>query len=41
MYQFQSKIKAYDKDAILVLEGTTGEDIVPCIKFIREVWDRV
>lgn len=44
MFDFEkilSKIKAYDKDAILVLEGTTGEDIVPCIKFIREVWDRV
>lgn len=44
MFDFEkilSKIKAYDKDATLVLEGTTGEDIVPCIKFIREVWDRV
>lgn len=36
-----SKIKAYDKDATLVLEGTTGEDIVPCSRFISEVWDRV
>lgn len=35
------KIKAYDKDAFLVLEGTTGDDIVPCIKFITEVWNRV
>lgn len=44
MFDFEkilSKIKAYDKDATLVLEGTTGEDIVPCIKFIREVWDSV
>ena len=44
MFDFEkilSKIKAYDKDATLVLEGTTGEDIVPCSKFIREVWDRV
>ena len=34
-----SKIKAYDKDAILVLEGTTGDDIVPCVNFINEVWN--
>jgi sugar phosphate isomerase/epimerase len=36
-----SKIKAYDKDAILVLEGTTGDDIIPCTKFVKEVWERV
>lgn len=36
-----SKIKAYDKDAILVLEGTTGEDIVPCINFIKSKWEEV
>ena len=36
-----SKIKAYDKDAILVLEGTTGEDIVPCINFIKTKWEEV
>ena len=36
-----SKIKAYDKNATLVLEGTTGENIVPCTEFIREVWERV
>ena len=35
------KIKAYDKDAILVLEGTTGEDIVPCIEFINSKWQEV
>lgn len=35
------KIKAYDKDAVLVLEGTTGGDIVPCIEFINKVWARV
>ncbi|MDE6504351.1 MAG: sugar phosphate isomerase/epimerase [Clostridia bacterium] len=34
------KIKTYDKDAILVLEGTTGEDIIPCIEFIKEKWDK-
>ena len=36
-----SKIKAYDKDAILVLEGTTGDDIVPCIEFIKAKWQQV
>ena len=35
------KIKAYDKDAILVLEGTTGDDIVPCISFIKSKWEEV
>lgn len=36
-----SKIKAYDKDAVLVLEGTTGEDIVPCIRFINKKWSEI
>ena len=36
-----SKIKAYDKNAYLVLEGTTGEDIVPCIQFINKKWSEV
>jgi sugar phosphate isomerase/epimerase len=35
------KVKAYDKDAVLVLEGTTGDDIVPCTNFVKEVWERV
>ncbi len=35
------KIKAYDKDAVLVLEGTTGDDIVPCIEFINKKWSEV
>lgn len=35
------KIKAYDKDAVLVLEGTTGEDILPCINFINQKWAEV
>ncbi len=35
------KIKAYDKDAILVLEGTTGEDIAPCTEFIKNKWEQV
>lgn len=35
------KIKAYDKDAVLVLEGTAGDDILPCISFIKKVWESV
>lgn len=44
MFDFEkilSRIKAYDKDAFLVLEGTTGDDIVPCTQFIKCVWDKV
>ena len=36
-----SRIKAYDKDAILVLEGTTGENIVPCTEYVRKIWEQV
>ena len=36
-----SLIKAYDKDAVLVLEGTTGEDIGPAIEFVRRTWEGV
>lgn len=35
------RIKAYDKDAILVLEGTTGENIVPCSEYVKKVWHEV
>ena len=28
-------------NAYLVLEGTTGENIVPCIKFIEDKWAKV
>lgn len=35
------KIKAYDRNAVLVLEGTTGDDIVPCTQFIRRKWAEV
>ena len=44
MFDFEkilSRIKAYDKDAYLVLEGTTGDDIVPCTQFIKSVWNRI
>lgn len=36
-----SKIKAYDRNAVLVLEGTTGENIVPCTQFVKKVWEEV
>ena len=36
-----AKIKRYDKDAILVLEGTTGEHIGPCANFIKQKWEQV
>lgn len=35
------RIKAYDKDAILVLEGTTGENIVPCSDYVKKIWEEV
>jgi len=33
-----SEIKAYDKNAVLVLEGTTGDAIKPSIEIIRNKW---
>lgn len=36
-----SRIKAYDKNAVLVLEGTTGDNIVPCTRFVKELWEKV
>lgn len=36
-----SRIKAYDKDAVLVLEGTTGENIAPCAEYVKKVWTQV
>ena len=44
MFDFKKilgRIKAYDKNAYLVLEGTTGDDIVPCTQFIEKMWDKV
>ena len=35
------KIKSYDKDAYLVLEGTTGADIEPCMQFIQNKWEDI
>lgn len=35
------RIKAYDKDAILMLEGTTGPDIAHAVTTIKETWESV
>ena len=44
MFDFEKilgKIKAYDKNAVLVLEGTTGDDIITSSQFIRDTWNKV
>lgn len=35
------RIKAYDKNAVIVLEGTTGEDIVPSIDLVTKIWEQI
>lgn len=35
------KIKAYDQNAVLTLEGTTGDDIRHAVHTIRTIWGRV
>lgn len=35
------RIKAYDENAVLTLEGTTGADIPHAVKTIREIWERI
>ena len=35
------KIKAYDPDAVLTLEGTTGEDIPNAVATINRIWERI
>ena len=36
-----SRIKAYDENAVLTLEGTTGEGIAHAVQTIRSVWESV
>ncbi|MCD8205179.1 MAG: sugar phosphate isomerase/epimerase [Clostridia bacterium] len=36
-----SRIKAYDEDAKIVLEGTAGDDIVPSSKLVKKIWDEI
>ena len=35
------RIKAYDPNAVLTLEGTTGEHILHAVKTINEIWESV
>jgi len=35
------RIKSYDENAVLTLEGTTGADIPHAVRTIKEIWDRV
>ena len=35
------RIKTYDKNAILTLEGTTGGDILHAVNTIKDIWERV
>lgn len=35
------RIKAYDKNAVLTLEGTTGEHIAHAVTTIKEIWESV
>ncbi len=35
------RIKAYDKNAVLTLEGTTGADISHAVNTIKTIWERV
>ena len=41
MKQILKRIKAYDKNAILTLEGTTGTDIPLAVSTIKEIWECV
>lgn len=36
-----SMIKEHNKDAILILEGTTGEDILPSVQLIKKIWSGI
>lgn len=36
-----SAIKTHNPDAVLVLEGTTGEHIASAVKTIRDIWEKV
>lgn len=35
------RIRAYDENAVLTLEGTTGEHIENAVKTLRKIWERV
>lgn len=35
------QLKSYDENAVLVLEGTTGDDIEPSVRLIRKLWTEI
>ena len=35
------RIKAYDENAVLTLEGTTGEDILHAVTTINRIWEKI
>ena len=41
MEQILRRIKAYDKNAVLTLEGTTDPDISHAVNTIKTIWERV
>lgn len=41
MEQILRRIKAYDKNAVLTLEGTTDPDIGHAVNTIRTIWERI
>lgn len=41
MQAILKRIKAYDKDAVLTLEGTTGEHIAHAMMTIKNIWESV
>ena len=41
LYQILGRIKAYDPDAVLTLEGTTGEHISHAVATINKIWESV
>ena len=41
LHQILGRIKAYDPDAVLTLEGTTGEHISHAVATINKIWESV
>lgn len=41
LHAILKRIKTYDRDAVLVLEETTGQDIRHAVKTIQTIWERV
>lgn len=41
MTEILRRIKAYDENAVLTLEGTAGDDIPHAVKTIKEIWEGI